>query len=110
MPIDPSVKRVLAPIEAVDMRVAESFPPQYFLGVTSGLPNGCAKFDFYTVERDGDTIEITVWNTMPADPRVVLCTMIYATVQHNVPLGSAFQSGRTYHLKVNDVTTRFVAQ
>ena len=108
-PIDPSAKRVLAPIEAVEMRIAESFPPQYFVGVTSGLPSGCAKFDHYTVERDGDTIKITVWNTMPSDQRVA-CTMIYGYVQHNITLGSDFQSGKTYQLKVNDVTKSFTAQ
>ena len=31
-----------APIEALELRVAESFPPQHFVDVSSGLPNGCA--------------------------------------------------------------------
>jgi hypothetical protein len=110
MPIDPAVKRELAPIERVEMRIAESFPPQYFVAVTSGLPNGCAKFDHYTVERDGDTIKVTVWNTVPADPRVVLCTMVYGMVQHNIALGSDFQSGRTYTLDVNGMKQTFIAQ
>jgi hypothetical protein len=108
-PLQPSQRRVLAPIESVDMRIAESFPPQYFVAVTSGLPNGCARFDHYAVERDTDKIKITVWNTVPSDPRV-LCTMIYGTVQHDIALGTDFQSGRTYTLSVNGTTKTFTAQ
>jgi hypothetical protein len=108
-PLDPSQQRVLAPIESVDVRIAESFPPQYFAAVTSGLPSGCARFDHYTVDRSGDTVTITLWNRMPADPRMA-CTMIYGYIEHNIALGSDFQSGRTYTLKVNDVTKTFTAQ
>ena len=32
----------LAPIDSVSSLVADSFPPQYFLLVESGLPHGCA--------------------------------------------------------------------
>lgn len=103
------MKSVPAPIDAVDIRVMESFPPQYMLHVVSGLPSGCARFERYVVDRKGDTIEVTVTNLVPADENVV-CTAIYGQVESNIPLGSDFQSGKTYTVKVNDVIKTFVAQ
>ena len=37
--------RALAPIEQVDINVAESFPPQYFVPIVSLQPNSCVSFD-----------------------------------------------------------------
>ena len=105
----PSMRRVLAPIESVEIVIAESFPPQYFLHVTSGLPNGCVRFDRYEVMREGDTVRVTVTNLVPADDGVI-CTQLYGTVQHNIVLGSNFMSGTTYTAAVNNVTRTFTAQ
>lgn len=104
-----TVTSELAPIEAVEVRVAESFPPQYFLDVTSGLPSGCATFDRYDLKRASDTIEVAVWNrlTVPANGA---CTTIYGMVEHSIPLGTDFRPGQTYTVYVNSVTRTFVAQ
>lgn len=104
------LQNVLAPIESIDVRIAESFPPQYFLDVVSGLPDGCAKFDRYEMERSGATINVTVWNVEPIPGPRVFCTAIYGIVKHSIPLGSNFQSGITYTVHVNDVTRTFIAQ
>lgn len=104
-----TVTSELAPIESVEVRVAESFPPQYFLDVVSGLPSGCASFDRYEVSRAGDTIEVKVWNRIEA-PKNGACTAIYGTVQHAIALGADFQPGRTYRVHVNTMTKTFVAQ
>lgn len=101
--------KVLAPIESVDFNIAESFPPQYFLAVKSGLPNGCVRFSHYEVSRDGEVIRVKVVNLAPAD-RGAMCTMIYGIVEHNIPLGSDFKPGVRYTVHVNDVTKTFVAQ
>ena len=101
--------QVLAPVESVELLVMESFPPQYSLVVVSGLPNGCASFAGYRLERSGNTIKIEMVNWKPADPQVV-CTEIYRTVETRISLGSDFESGRTYTLLVNDVAESFVAQ
>ena len=90
------------------MRVAESAPPQYFAEVVSGLPGGCARFDHYTVARSGQTITIEAWNTMPR--AATACTAIYGYVQHNIALGTDFQSGVTYTLLVNATSKTFTAQ
>ena len=109
-PGEPDRERVLAPIESVEVIVAESFPPQYFVQITSGLPNGCATFEEVTTERDGETVRIAVWNSMPASDEAIACTMIYGFVEHNVALGTDFTSGQRYTVQVNDVMESFVAQ
>jgi len=93
--------RALAPIDNVTINVAESFPVQYFLHVTSGLPSGCAKFDDYEVARDEDTVQVTVWNLEPAPNQQAACTMIYGIVETNIALGSDFDPGKTYAVSVN---------
>lgn len=109
VPQDRDMTSVPAPIERVQINIAESFPPQYFVIVTSGLPNGCVKFDEYKVRRLGKTINIDVTNLEPADTDVV-CTQVYGTVDSNIALGSEFEPGETYTVHVNSVTETFVAQ
>ncbi len=92
---------VSAPIDGVVINVAESFPLQYFVAVTSGLPSGCAKFDGYSVDRDGTTIRVAVTNLMPADKEIA-CTALYGIVETSIPLGSAFDPDTTYTVIVND--------
>ncbi len=98
---------MLAPIDKLDVRLAESQPVQVFVDITSGLPGGCARFDHFTVERSGFTIAIAVWNTMPAIDGP--CTAIYGYVPHTIALGSGFVAG-TYLVRANDVTTTFAVQ
>lgn len=101
---------VLAPIHSVEISVAESFPPQYTLTVVSGLPNGCAKFDRYEVDRSGNTIAVTILNREPAPLGVVACTAIYGMKEHRIPLGTRFVSGDTYRVVVNGVAETLAAQ
>lgn len=104
-----TVASELAPIESIEVRVAESFPPQYFLDIVSGLPSGCATFDRYDVSRTGDTIEVKVWNRLEA-PKNGACTAIYGTTKHAIALGADFQPGRAYTVHANAATKKFVAQ
>lgn len=99
----------LAPIEGVDVRIAESLPPQYFVDVKYGLPSGCAKPGGYEVARDGERIVVKVFYLRPSDPNVI-CTMIYGIGTHSVPLGSDFTAGTTYTVDVNGTTKTFTAQ
>lgn len=99
-----------APIDNLEVLTLESFPPQYNLVVTSGLPSGCAVFDkAETTGRTGNTITVRVTNIMPDDPNVA-CTAIYGTKVTTVPLGSEFTSGETYTVQVNDKSIDFTAQ
>ena len=101
---------VPAPIESVDIFVAESFPPQYFVHVVSGLPSGCVEFYGYEESRSGNVITITVTNLEPAPSAMIACAAIYLTHEFSVPLGTDFEPGETYTVSVNDVTETIVAQ
>jgi hypothetical protein len=96
----PGRTAVLAPIESADLVVRESEPPQYAVRIVSGLPSGCAKFERVDVARDGYVVNVTVWNTVPADPGLA-CTMIYGTTEHTAELGSTFTRGETFAVHVN---------
>lgn len=100
----------LAPIQSLEVIVAESFPPQYFAHIVSILPDGCAEFDRNDVTREDTTIRIDVWNLVPAPEAEIACIDIFRTVEHNVPLGTDFVSGTEYTVIVNDVSRTFVAQ
>jgi hypothetical protein len=97
-----------APIEGVEIRVAESFPPQYFAHVAFGLPNSCVEPGGYEVEREGKTIRIKVSVLRPSGD--VICAMVYGTASYDIALGSDFQSGETYTVDVNGTKQTFVAQ
>jgi hypothetical protein len=114
--VDPSVvptyalKIEDAPIDALDILVLESFPPQYNLLITSGLPSGCAQFNKAEITGgSGNTITVRVTNTVPDDPNVA-CTAIYGTKETTLPLGSEFTSSETYTVNVNDKSIDFTAQ
>jgi hypothetical protein len=100
---------VLAPIDELDVLIAESFPPQYSLHIVSGLPSGCAAFERIEVERDGNTFNVAVINTVPEPNANVACTMIYGMVEHSVAL-EGIESGVEYTVNVNDRTTTFRGQ
>ena len=102
-------ERALAPIESVVINVAESFPPQYFAAIVSLQRNACVTFDAVETTREGNSIRILVWNLIPADPDVA-CAQVISTTEHNVVLGTDFESGQSYEVQVNDVTRSFKAQ
>ncbi|PFG73003.1 hypothetical protein [Tepidiforma thermophila] len=103
-------KVVDAPIDAIDIVVRETMPPQYAVVITSGLPNGCARFaGWEMVARTEAEIVIRVTNRVP-DSDEVACTMVYGTHESTVELGSDFVSGREYTVVVNGVRKTFTAQ
>ena len=67
----PDSVQVLAPIESVELNIAESFPLQYFLAVVSGLPNSCHTFGGYTVTRNGTDVRVRVLNLRPAETGII---------------------------------------
>ena len=102
-----------SPIQSAEIVILESFPPQYQLRVVSGLPkgSGCSQFNGYDVRRsEANEIEVVVTHHEVAD-RLVVCTADFPIVETNFPLGSGFESGEKYTVRVNSgTTTSFVAQ
>jgi hypothetical protein len=96
-----------APIHEVDIRFAESFPVQVFVYIKGGLSDGCTTFKEVNTTRKDTIIEIKVSVQRLQDRE---CTTIYGYFEQNVALGSDFVSGKTYTVKVNDVTKTFVMQ
>ena len=99
------LEEAVAPIEEVELVIAESNPPQYMLNIVSGLPSGCAKFNEYGVVRDGTAVEVSVTNLRPAPGQTVACTAIYGYHEGAVNLGSDFGPDETYIVSVNGLVT-----
>lgn len=103
----PKTTEVHAPIEHATLTIAESDPPRYFLEITSGLTNGCHTLDRTDTRRAGTRITVSVINRVLTG---VPCTDIYGTESHSVALGSDFEPGVTYTVRVNDKMLTFTAQ
>ena len=103
----PASRPAFAPIERAEVRVLESQPPQYVLQVVAGLPSGCAKPGGHFVNRGGGAINVKVLNSVATGG---VCTMIYGTYELNIALGSDFEPGVTYAVRVNDRELAFRAQ
>ncbi len=107
-PLPAGTERVDAPIDGLEVLTLESFPPQYVLLVSAGLPSGCAKPAGYEGSRAGAVIQILVHNSMPTGQGA--CAAIYGMYELNIPLGSDFEPGATYVIEVNGQTVGFTAQ
>jgi major membrane immunogen (membrane-anchored lipoprotein) len=106
-PAEPEIEISLAPIHEVDIRIAESAPPQVFVYIKGGLRDGCTTFREIKTNRSGDTIDIEV---TVQHPNGKICTAIYGYFEKNVALGSEFTSGKTYTVNVNAERKTFVMQ
>ena len=106
-PAESGIEIRLAPIEEVQVNIAESYPQQIFVYIKGGLADGCTTFNALTTERSGNTINITVTTERP---KKAICTQVYGFFEKNAALGSDFTSGETYIISVNDETTSFVMQ
>ena len=97
---DRDSSQALAPIDNLELQIAESFPLQYFLMVQSGLPDGCQSFGGYTLTRDGYRVLVKVFNLRPAGSNRI-CILLYGTVETRIPLGSDYDPHVTYTIDVN---------
>jgi hypothetical protein len=78
------------PIQSVEVGEDADKPGLFVLHITSGLPNGCAKFkDLSIVQTEELELTLTVLNRVPAPSELIACTEIYGLVKHTIPLGSA---------------------
>ena len=106
-PLPSGTTLVPAPIDDAAIVMRESFPPQYGVEITAGLPGGCARQAGYEVARSGTTIRVSIYNAMPSSP--MICTAIYGMYRVGVPLDN-ITPGIGYTVIVNDKTLMFTAQ
>ena len=102
-----------SPIDNAVIDILESDPPQYHLRVVSGLPKGssCTRFNGYEIRReDANRIEVLITHHEVFEGLVV-CTADYPSVETVVPLGTDFEPGEEYEVRVNgDTKLSFTAQ
>lgn len=102
-----------SPIERAEVLVLESAPPQYQVHVVSGHPrgSGCSQSNGYEIRRmDSNRIDVVVTHHQVSDPQTI-CTADFPIVETNIPLGSGFEPGQEYIVRVNsDTKVTFEAQ
>ncbi|MFC2058358.1 hypothetical protein ACFLTS_01775 [Chloroflexota bacterium] len=116
-PLDPTVQLIdgpnqaveisLAPIDEVQISIAESYPSQVIVYIQGGLRDGCTTFHDLDIQRDKNIIEIEVTTERPEE---AACDAVYSQFEKYENLGTDFTSGETYTVKVNNYTTTFVMQ
>jgi inhibitor of cysteine peptidase len=91
-------------VEAVEVRILESFPVQVSASVTGYLRDGCESLGATTQSRSGNTITVSIATERD---RQRSCIQVISPVAQNVRLEGAFVSGTTYVLRVNSVERTF---
>ena len=109
-PEEPLTTEVPAPIEDAAVVPPATSGGEYVLNITSGLPSGCAEFNGYEVNRDGNRFLVDVTNLMPDPSEPIACTEIYGYHDSEVALGSDLEAGEAYTISINeDFTITFTA-
>ena len=98
-PVDEEFKIEAAPVEKVEVMILESFPPQYLIHVTIGLPSGCHEFNSFAIKRDGQIVSIQILNQTPVAASI--CTLIYGIEEIRIPLEGPFEPGVEFDVLVN---------
>ncbi len=86
------------------LKESDTAPSLRTLEVTYGIPagGGCSQENGYSVHRDEEaTIEVTLTYHRVAPGEPVACITDYPIREVTVPLGSGFEAGREYTVRVN---------
>jgi hypothetical protein len=81
-------------VTSADLRNMESFPIQVMLDVSGDKPTACHEI-FWTVEDDGEVIDITMISQIPSDQ---VCAQVLEPFTVAVPLGSWAEESREVRL------------
>ena len=73
-PEEPTTVVVPAPIDGTMVAAPATSDGEYTLNITSGLPSGCAQFDEFRMERDGNEFMVDVTNLVPNPNQLIACT------------------------------------
>ena len=104
-----------ADVQQAEVQILESDPLQYNLLVTYGIPagSGCSHDNGYSINRSEDneiTISLTYHEVAPQEEPII-CTADYPIEEVKIPLGSGFEPGKEYTIKINgEEEATFTAQ
>jgi len=96
-----------APIHAVHVNIAESYPPQVILWIKGGLKDSCTSVYEIKEKRIGNEIVVEITTQRP---KGASCDTVYSFFERYVNIGTEFISGQTYTIKVNEYVTTFTMQ
>lgn len=87
-------------ITDVQAMILKSFPAQINLTISGYQPDGCDFPVQVEQRREGNTVTLDIYRTMPMG---VMCPMIVLPYNESIHLDGSFESG-TYTIRVNDFT------
>lgn len=95
-------------VQAFEIEKTGGDPSAYRLRVVSGRPSGsCTRVNGYEViRREQTVVEVKITHHQVSDP-TVMCTKDFPITETLVPLGTEFEAGREYTVKVNDKARTF---
>ena len=96
-----------AMIEAVDIRIQESFPVQVQAAVRGQLPDACAFVEATNVSVEGNTFYVSM--TVARKPNM-RCAQMLTPFEQIVPLETADLPAGTYNVQVGEVVAEFELQ
>ena len=103
--------RVEAPITDFELTTSGDDPNTYVLKLTSLQPNACARSNGYEAVRrlrDDDSIEVEVYNVVPASADVV-CAAVIDTSDWSITIGSFEEPDTVVNLHVNEDVYRLTS-
>jgi hypothetical protein len=96
-PTAPSSRVDPIQIDAVEIQVLETAPPQVRARVTGVVGDGCSELKSVTQVRSEATVTLTILRERPVD---AICTQIARLYDETIPLEGAYPAGQ-YLLRVN---------
>ena len=95
-------------VQDFEIEKAGGDPPTFRLRVVSGRPSGsCTSVNGYEIiRREPTVVEVKITHHQVSDPNV-MCTKDFPITETIVPLGSGFEAGTEYIVKVNDQARTF---
>lgn len=103
--------RVEAPIEEVELATSPDDVDTYVLTVTSYQPDSCARANGYEAVRrlrDEDSIDVKVFNVVPASADVG-CAAVIETAEWDIVIGTFPEPDAVVNLHVNDDAYRLTS-
>lgn len=94
----------LAPVDSIEIQIAESFPVQVFVRARGELPDGCTEIDQINTAETGSTFNVTITTLRPAD---ALCTEAVVPFEEVVPLDVDGLPAGNYTVNVNGINGSF---